>query len=306
MARINPEIVRAEREKRGWSIDDVARKSGIDRQSIHRIEKGSKKRNRGDVIKALARAFGISEDLLTGTVAPTSPVKELDELDELFLESQLNLRVSNRARNALSLAASRYGVTYAQIIEIAPLLFCWAAENSLNRRRERLATIARNSVELQQIAVLHLHARAFNNYRAEETLEAERRSIEANDIFGRLIDGNQFDSYLPEDYSEAKDNPFATFLCDLVKGMGDLADFGEWDPNYSPEYTICRSKVVEYVAGDTEAADEILDGSVSLHKLPKELREKGKGEARAKWVRDEAAARQKKISERIKLSDLGL
>lgn len=230
----------------------------------------------------------------------------MDEIDELLSSSQLNLRVSDRTRNAHSLTAYRYGVTHAQIVEIAPLLFCWAAEQSLKRRRERLASIDKANDELARLQPSHLHAANFVNARSEGPLNAERQSVEKNDVFGKLIDGDGYESYLPDEYDEAEQNPFAVFLNGLTKELDDLATFANWDPDYSPEYTVCRAKAVEYVAGDNEAADEILGGNVPLHKLPKELREKGKGEARATWVRNEAAARQKKISERFSPTDLGV
>lgn len=61
MSRINPEVLRSERDKKGWSLEKLERRSGIDRQSIHRIEKGGQQRNAHKVIEALARAFGITE-----------------------------------------------------------------------------------------------------------------------------------------------------------------------------------------------------------------------------------------------------
>jgi transcriptional regulator with XRE-family HTH domain len=310
MTRIDPKVLRAERERKDWSLEDLARRSGVDAQSIHRIEKGGQRSNRRTVIENLTRALGVSEDFLTGAAAPSVPEKEMDEIDELSSSSQLNLRVSNRTRNALSLTANRYGVTHAQIVEIAPLLFCWAAEQSLRQRRDRIAEIEQKNHELAQLGPSHLHAAAFANQRSEGTLRAEAQSVENNDLFGKLIDGDGYESYLPDDYEEATKNPFTVFLCGLTGELGELATFVEWDPDSSPEYTVCRPTVVKYVAGDNEAADEILDGYLTFHKLlkqlPKELREEGKGAARAKWVRDEVAARRKEISQRLNLTGLGI
>ena len=304
MSRIIPEILKAEREKKGWSLDDLAKRSKIHRQSIHRIEMGRLKHNRETVIEKLARALGITEDTLTNAEIPKHAESAANYVDELFSSSQINLRVSNRARNALSLAANRYRVTHAQIVEIAPLLFCWAAEQSLKQRREGLAAINRANHELEQLGQPHLHAATFANQRSEGPLHAERQSIIENDLFGKLFDDEGYESHLPDDYDEAANNPFAVFLRGMTEELGDLATFTEWDPNSSPEYILCRSKAVEYVGGDNEAADEILDGSVPLHKLPKDLREKGKGEARAKWVRDEAVARREKLFGPINIDDL--
>jgi len=305
MSRINPEVLRDERARRGWSLERLASRSGINAQSIHRIEKGGKKNNRRDVITRLAEALGIPEDKLTGSGTASPPpavTEETEEINELFLESQLNLRVSNRTRNAFPFIAHRYGVSHAQIVEIAPFLFCWAAEQSLRRRRERLAEFDRKYAELWEFKPHHLDARAFAL--RSDVLNAEHESAEANDLFGQTLQSQ--DDCLPKKYSEGTDNPFAVFLRELAGELGELATFAEWEPNSSPEYTLCRPTVIDYVAGDVEATDKILEGFVSLHRLPKELREEGKGEARAKWVRDEAAARQKKRSELLTLPDLGI
>ena len=247
MRRINSEILRSAREEKNWSLEDLAKRSRINAQTIHRIEKGDQKHNRQNVIDALARALGIPEDQLTGLVATSPPEKESDEIDGLLSSSQVNLRVSNRARNALSLTASHYGVTHAQIVEIAPLLFCWAAEQSLRKRREHLAEVEAANQKLEQLCPPHLHAAAFANSISENPLYAERRSIKNNDLFGTSIDGDGYESYLPDDYAEATDNPFAVFLRGLTEELGNLATFSEWDPNHSVEYTVCRSKAVEYL-----------------------------------------------------------
>ena len=304
MSRINQEVLRIAREKKHLSLEDLERRSGVDRQTIHRIEKGGQRHNSRKVIDALARALGITEEDLTNISTNSPEETSSDERDELFKESQLNLRVSNQSRNAIALTALRYKVTQSQIVELASLFFCWAAERSLELRRKRLTAIEQNSADLWQLKALHLHARAFNNYQAEHTLDAERQSIATNDIFGRKIDGDSYESYLPDDYSEATDNPFAVFIRELAGEFDGLATFEELSFELVPEYSVCKEQAVTLVGGNEEAANEILDGNVPLFKLPAHLREKGMEEARAKWVRDEANARRQKIATNIKLEDL--
>lgn len=310
MSRINPETLQQARSLKKWSLKDLSEKSGVNQQSIHRIEKGNKKHNRKIVIERLAKALKISEEVLTGNVPLRSNQSEKDETDELLTllsQSQLNLRVSDRARNALSLAATHFGVNLSKIVEIAPFLFCWAAEQSLKLRRERLAEIDKANAELARLQTSHIHAANFMNARSEGPLDAERLSIEKNDLFGTSIDGDEY-TFLPDEYNEAVDNPFAVFLRNLSKDCGDLAAFEEWDPESSPTYTVCLSTAVKLVGGDTLAADEIQTGDVPLHKLPKDLRGAGKGEARANWVYDELAAKQSKMMKRtgINTNDLDI
>lgn len=287
MNRIHPEVLRAERERKGWSLKDLARRSRVDAQSIHRIEKGDQKRNRKKVISDLAKALGVSEGFLTGADSTPQTESKSADTDETFSESQLNLRVSDGSRNALALVARRYGVSHAQIVEIAPLLFLWTAEKSLQQRRVRLSEVEQKYEELDRIggAFPHLHARAFTNMNAEETLKAEADSIEARDIFGTQIVDYGHLPCLRDNYEESEDNPMTMFLKELVGELGDVAEFGWWYSDSSPYYSICKEEVLNFVGGDKKAADRIHSGHAPLHKLPKELRESGKEVQRAEWAR---------------------
>ena len=284
MTRINPETLKSARENKGWSLDDLARRSGIDKQSIHRIEKGEKKRNRIDVIEKLARALGLTADDLTNVTSNLPKADGAERNDAT--ESQLNLRISDQCRNALTLTSFRYRLAQSEIVEIAPLLFCWVAEASLKRRRERLDAISRNDAERAALSAPHLHGRAFDNYKAENTLHAELESINARDVFGKKIDGDGFESFLAESYDEKKENPFAQFLSEIAGEFGEVAEFEGWDPDYSPEYQVCAAEALGLLGDDKAAADIVLRGAVSLHQMPDDLKKKGAGADRAKWVHD--------------------
>lgn len=295
MSRINPEVLRSEREKKKWSIDDLAKRSRVDRQSIHRIENGSKQRNRNDVIEKLAKALGISAELLTGASAPTTSVENFEKADVLFERSQLNLRVSNQARNALFLASLKYRVTQSQIVEIAPLLFCWAAKQSLKRRADRLDAIKRNAEELWSLSASHLAGRVFDNWNAMGTIEAELNSIGDEDLFGTMISGDGLVSFLAEEYDEATENPFANFIEDLATEIGEDVSFNSWSPLRSPKYYVCKSLANRVAGGDEVATDEILEGGAPLHKIAdKPDFFKLSKEERAKLARDEASASREK------------
>ena len=309
MSRINPEVLKNERNAKKWSIDDLAKKSRINRQTIHRIERGDNERNRKDVIERVAKALAITEDALT-TISDVSPANTAppnaasvdtatDDVDHFLQSSQMNLRIANQARNALVLAARRYNVTFSQVIELAPFLFCWAAERSLWERKERLSAIAKNADELSELQARHLHGRAFNNWRADETLAAESNSINANDIFGQMIIGDRLESYKPDDYDEGSENPFATFIQSLADEIGDGAELERWSPVGSPYYTVCAADAHAIVANDTDAANAILNGDVLLHQLPKPLRGKGMGKERAEWVREQAAESRQKWADEL-------
>lgn len=286
MSRINPDILRAERERKGWSLNKLAKRAGVDPQSIHRIEKGDNESTRDSVIEKLASALGIPEGQLTATTAAPLPDTEPEKPEEKQSKSGLNLDVSDGARNALAFTARRYGVSNAQIVEIAPLLFLWAAEKSLEKRQNRLNDL---NLRYEQIssageAFQHLHFRAFVNMNAEGTLLAEAESIEARDIFGKLIGGDSYESYLPDNYEESEANPMTIFLKELVSEFGDSTEFEWWYPDSSPHYSICKAEVLEFVGGNEEAAKYIHSGQAPLRKLPKELRDNGKEAERAEWA----------------------
>jgi len=289
MSRINPEVLRNERDKKGWSLEKLESRSGVDRQSIHRIEKGGQQRNAHKVIKALARAMGITEEVLTGEIATSVPEKKMAESDEAFSESQLSLRVSDGARNALALTAQRYRVSHAQIVEIAPLLFFWVAEMSLRARRNKLDTIQKKYEEISQAAEAfsHLQFHTLDHDSNGEPIEAEDKSIEKRDIFGTTIGDYGSESHIPRNYDEPKHNPMTMFLKELVSEFSEAAEFGSWFPDSSPQYSICKKEVLDFVGGDEGAATYIHSGRAPLRKLPKELSENGKEVQRAEWVREQ-------------------
>lgn len=302
MPRINPTTLRIVRSQKGLSLEKLADRSRIDKQTIYRIESGKFTRNGKTIIENLSKALGITADELCASSSSVTPETKGEEPDELLSSSQLNLRVSDRARNALSLTAASYGVSLSQIVEIAPLLFCWAAEQSLQQRQKVIDDIKQRNVDLASVEQSHLHPTGFMFHnRSEAIFDAEQKSVNANDIFAKLVDGNSYESYLPDDYDEAKNNPFANYLRKLTVNLKDAKVlegceiFEEWDPDGSPNYNVCQSTVLSYVANDTEAAERILEGYVPLHKIPKELREKNKTEERAKWIREEASARSSKF-----------
>lgn len=289
MRSIDPNTLRSEREKKKWSLDDLAKRCGINRQSIHRIESGNSPKNRDNVIERLANALGVSEDILTAAAEASVSEKKMDESDEKFSESQLNLRVSNGSRNALVLTALRYGVSQAQIVELAPFLFFWAAEMSLRARRTKLDAIQKKYDEIDQVSedVRHVQFRTLHHYNNGEPIEAEDESIEKRDIFGATIGDYGAESHMPHNYEESEDNPMTMFLKELVAEFSDTAEFDGWFPDLSPNYSICKKEVLSIVGGDEEAAAYIHSGKAPLHKLSKELRGNGKEAQRADWAREQ-------------------
>lgn len=54
------------REKRGWSQRDLAREAAVPFMTVYRLETEAHRSPRMDIAKKLARALGVSLDLLCG------------------------------------------------------------------------------------------------------------------------------------------------------------------------------------------------------------------------------------------------
>jgi DNA-binding XRE family transcriptional regulator len=220
--KIKGGIVKELRDERGWTQDDLAKKAGLNKQSIFRIEKGEYQGTRRETIAQLSKAFGVDAVVLTGR-PPTQPAPQADDADPLAPEagetdpfgnaSQLNLRIDNAARNALALTARRYGVQLSEIVEIAPFLFFLMAERSLQRRRERLGEISNAIAEAELLRDRHRYL-PIDIPGNDDQICCEENSIQKNDIFGRLYEGasNVRSFRYVRDYDNNTDNPFAGFL----------------------------------------------------------------------------------------------
>ena len=229
MSQINPDTLRQLREEKRWTLDDLARRSGINRQTIFSVESGKLSRNRKHTVEQLAKALQVEPEALG---LPWRGEKKLTE-GLWDRKSQLNLRVRDEARNALSLVAMRFKVSATAIVEIAPLLFHWAAERSLQRRRENLSELLRRQKEVSDLAIRfsHLHPMVADNVHAEDIVVAEQRSIDDRDLFGWSIDNSGYAERLPDDYQELEQNHMTAFLREIAAQLGDCVEVIGWLPD---------------------------------------------------------------------------
>jgi transcriptional regulator with XRE-family HTH domain len=54
------DVVRKLRDAFEWTLKDLAKKSGVDIQTIHRLEKGQTKEAKRDTLRKLAEAFNLT------------------------------------------------------------------------------------------------------------------------------------------------------------------------------------------------------------------------------------------------------
>jgi transcriptional regulator with XRE-family HTH domain len=308
MKKIDPAILKRLREAKGWTQDVLAEKTGlyglpkIDKQTISRLERGDRSKTRSRTIEQLARALSVEPAVLTGEKPAPERQREASSLD---VRSQLNVRVGTAPRNALSLAARRYRVEPSQIVELAPFLFVWAAEESLRQRRDKMVEVKRacDAARDAESGIRHL---PIPNYTyTEEKIAAESESVELRDLFGSSTQESThyLDPYFSFDWET--ENPFALFLRNLVVPFGNVAAFEEWSGEWTPQYRVCPDEAAALVGGDHNTAEEIINGLVALSEMPKEIRGKADmAKERAEWVRSKAEEYRKQSL--LDLAELGL
>ena len=288
MKKIEPVVIKKLREAKGWTQEELAEKTKldglpkIDKQTISRLERGERSRARERTIRQLARALAVEPEVLTGE----KPAPEAQSEPSVWLRrSQLNVRVGTAPRNALSLVARRYRVEPAQIIELAPFLFLWAAEESLRQRKQQIADVERACEAARSAEGQIQHMPIPNFIYSEEKIAAESAYIEQRDLFGSSISESNYIL-----------NPFALFLSRLVAPFAAVASFEEWSGDFTPGYRICPDEAAELVGGDVDRAEEILGGLVALYEMPKDLRHLSLTKERAEWVRVKAEEHRKELA----------
>jgi transcriptional regulator with XRE-family HTH domain len=291
MKKIDQDILKRLRSAKGWSQEQLAENTKfqgfpkIDKQTISRLERGDREKTRGRTIEQLARALKVEPDVLTGE----APLPELEVESEPIQKSQLNVRVSRAARNALHLVAQRYvGLEPSQIVELAPFLFCWVAEASLRQRRERLKqlenateTTRKLEREIFDVTLAQPEPPEMSDFLTEQIMR-ENQSIELGDIFGGFRHEDP-DHFLDVNAMD----PFSVFLGDLVADFPDIS-FERWFSEGTPSYVVCPEAAARLVGGDKDIAAMILRGSVLLNEMPKEIRGREMTKERAEWVRAKA------------------
>ena len=188
MAKVNPVVLKKLRNAKGWSQEELAEKTKsdrlpkIDKQTISRLERGDRSKARSRTIEQLARALRVEPAVLTGE----APLPEI-ESDQASPKVSLNLRISSAAHNALTLAGQLHpAVGPSQIVELAPFLFCWAAEAS---QRQRLTRIREVESALENLRALQQGIwGGFNPEYSEleREIATEIEFIDCGDLFGTL------------------------------------------------------------------------------------------------------------------------
>jgi transcriptional regulator with XRE-family HTH domain len=269
------------RKAKGWSLEQLGKWAKINKQTIWRLENEHTTTVHENTLQKLAHALGVEPAVLTGKAA----VPEPDDDSAWSQLAKLNFRISTSAHNALYLVADRYDVTHQEIVELAPFLFCWAAQASLRQRKERLEQAERayeNALHLER-EMRHLRGSGSNS--SKERFVAESKSIDSGDLFGLSLDDEGFGQM-----NQDIDNPFAIFLDSLVEDIEGGATFDGYGMREHPFYRICEENAARLAGGDSELTEDILEGRVVLNEMPKF--------GRVEWLRTKAEEFRKKLHAR--------
>lgn len=293
---VDPDRLRALRERQGWSRDALEQKTKgkagndgerlppVTAKTIQRHEEGKVRRPHARTVRSLAKALDVNPAVLSGE----APMPESAPSRDSGPSIQINALIRSEYRLAYGLVRERYGVTAKALIETAPLFFALLAEGSLKWRREKLAeareAIGRLEAQHDPAGRLPFGDAA---WRAEEIADAEQASIEKGDVFGREIPEAAYDdvNFDPDDA-----NPFTDYLKNLegeigvpdqiaigdTLGIGGLDDF--------PDYELCVGDLDRITTGSDRARYALRHGHARLANIPKELRGEEAAAARVGWL----------------------
>lgn len=303
MQHVDPDRLKQLRTLRHLSQKQLAEKARpLNKQTIYRLEKGRVSSIRKTTIAKLCKALGVEADVLSGKKPipiEDGPTGELQDSNEY----QLNVRIDGSLRNAFSLVALRYGIPIARIVELAAFLFVLAAEQSLERRRSKLAELEAlfdREFELRR-NFPHLPISITPGFEADDAIHEEKNSIDARDIFGSRLSDDIFWRFGPveEDYAAEEHNPFVTHLKEAASHFGDIAEIDSLDVRDVTSYRVCRENAIKLAGGDEALADGILSGWVQLHEMPRDLLKDKATAERVKWMRSKVEAARRRIDESL-------
>jgi len=289
---VDPDRLKQLRRIKDLSQAALAAEARVTKQTIYRLERGQQRRIRKNTIDRLCDALGIDAETLGG-LKPLAPPERRPEEALAETRYQLNVRLDGAVRNAFSLAALRYKIPVARIVELAPFLFVLAAERSLDRRRKKLSELLSlfdREDELRS-SFGHLPISIAPNYEANDSVAEEQRSIDARDILGARISDDIFRvGPVREDFVFGKHNPFVIYLREASEGEPNLAEITRFDAGFAPNYHICPDEALAMAGGDEDLANGIVAGLVQLHEIPRELLKDEATVARVQWMRPKIEA----------------
>jgi hypothetical protein len=171
------------------------------------------------------------------------------------------------------------------------------AEESLKARAESLRALAeaRSQIGALSEQFPHITERMTHDWQGEDLEALEERSIRARDLRGNIIDeDNSGSDPRPFRYEDGEHNPFLDHLRRRLAAVQSpdepQAALETWYEGSAPRYLICKRQALDFFGGDEEVADDVVNGMIGLHELPRDMRGAGQEAARSAWIREQIEA----------------
>jgi transcriptional regulator with XRE-family HTH domain len=250
---LNPDTLKAVRNEKNLSRAELAEKCGCTLETVGRWERGKAKATQQRLKDALCEALDVPWEALCRPHQPKSTIKPGAPDDGRQERVRpLNARVSHRAHLAFTLASQRYGVRIADIVELAPLLFMVAAEQSLADRQKKVDALgdAFDTLEAKRDDLRQINARILFPDICEIT-EGEAASIARREVFG-------CDHWESWNWNDDKLDPFVNYLRTTIEAAGLSPGLIESIHSESPRAPSCRLGIeaIKAISGLTEDTED--------------------------------------------------
>ena len=280
---IHPDAMRALRDRKHWTQEQLAKVAKVSLPTIKRIEGTKEGLYKANTKKAEAISNALAVDIAILGVAP-APEGDREAQLRKYGYRPLRTMIDGETALAFNMVQHIYGISIKSQIEMAPLFMALLAEGSLAWRRKCVTEIEDIAGRLNSLGGGHLSF-AHAAYRAEDGAAAERKSIEMNDLFGEKVGDDAFEL----GYDPSENNPFADYLVEFAnEAQSRTITFGEssgWKTSEGfPNYRIGADLIAELTAGDPDAEYALIRGHVRLKNLPPHLLGSERDGDRVAWM----------------------
>ena len=278
---INPKTLRDARKRQRLTQQQLADAIKCSKDTVSRWERGTSRRVRSHLRKPLCDTLRVSWEKLTGP----------DDQSEVPVSlGWTKIPFKKNIRAALHLVALRYDIHPHDVLDLAPLLFVIAAEQSLLWRKRHLEEIDSTWREAEEKLfdyAGHLGGIiAVRTSSADDQLHEEEKSLSQRDVFGRSI------RY--EHWTEGDEGPFLHYIRGLVKDLPDgaVTSIESNDGDMIESYQIAEDTLEQYtgLSGNEEQTRKIFhyirNGSINLNACIRAKRDSSESDYQ-QWLSNE-------------------
>lgn len=275
----------------------------VSTKTISAIEKdkSEKRKVRQQILANLSAGLKISEKVLSGE----EPLPDRDAP-----RNRVELEIDAQTQLNYDLIKRRYSVSIEDVVNVAPVLFIRAAQESLARQKQVLEEEVLDAVkkvdkmpgEPDPKSLDTVLEGFFENVISDEynLFSFRRTAVDRNDLFNVTV---PYEEAANRDPQFEGVNPFAYYLrevCELEIGrnMAEIEDHYFDDFSFIsggpiPKSKVCNENLDQITLGSHEAELALSTGVVRIKDIPEEYWEPRQAGKRVAWLEDEYAAAQK-------------